>query len=437
MSLSSMRRVLHQMFHNAKSVRSSRKPKKSPRPRPLVLEYLEARLAPAVLDLTGATTEGMIGGAIFRAAPPVTSAGTGNLQPFVRIDGGAIEQVYNTGVRPVQFDEGTNTSWTHAQLLSGIPPVIASNGLAYYEFVLDINQKNSSPDNLLSLDELRVYVHSDPLAHSYDPTTLKLSTGTGLVSPSYDMDGGLDSSDATFVKLDGNKSSGSGGGTADLVLLVPATALGFVLPSNTTTYVTLYSKFGVKNANNSGFEEWSRGTDQPAEVVGSISGLKFNDLNANGVQDAGEGPIAGVTMFLDANGNGVLDSGEATSATNVSGNFTFSNLLPGTYKVREVVPAGIPANHGASRRHHAGGRAEPHGRGLRQPPAGHQHRQDRQRVVGARGWRRRPIGHLHLHCDQQHAGGDWLLRPADDRQPYRRQRHDRDGGRLHADVRGR
>src|SRR5207245_121006 len=56
--------------------------------------------------------------------------------------------------------------------------------------------------------------------------------------------------------------------------------------------------------------------------------------------DAGEGPIAGVTTFLDANNNGILDMGEATTTTDASGNFTFSNLLPGTYKPREVVPAG-------------------------------------------------------------------------------------------------
>jgi uncharacterized protein (DUF2141 family) len=75
--------------------------------------------------------------------------------------------------------------------------------------------------------------------------------------------------------------------------------------------------------------------------TGSISGLKFNDLNGNGVQNAGEPGLQGVTVFLDANGNGVLDAGEATRITDVNGNYTFAGLAAGTYLVRQVTPPGI------------------------------------------------------------------------------------------------
>jgi len=72
----------------------------------------------------------------------------------------------------------------------------------------------------------------------------------------------------------------------------------------------------------------------------SISGLKFNDDNGNGAQDAGETGLSGLLVFLDANGNNSLDSGEITVTTDNSGNYTFNNLNAGTYNVREVQRTG-------------------------------------------------------------------------------------------------
>lgn len=76
-------------------------------------------------------------------------------------------------------------------------------------------------------------------------------------------------------------------------------------------------------------------------VTGSISGLKFNDLNGNGIRDAGEPGLQGVTVFLDANGNGVLDAGEERRITDVNGNYSFAGLASGTYRVRQDLPAGV------------------------------------------------------------------------------------------------
>ncbi|MCC3479652.1 MAG: hypothetical protein JGK39_16575 [Microcoleus sp. PH2017_12_PCY_D_A] len=76
-------------------------------------------------------------------------------------------------------------------------------------------------------------------------------------------------------------------------------------------------------------------------VLGSITGIKFNDVDGNGTQTAGELGVAGVTVFLDSNNDGILGAGE-TSATTTSplGSFNFPNLPAGTYNVREIVPAG-------------------------------------------------------------------------------------------------
>src|SRR5215472_6274537 len=74
------------------------------------------------------------------------------------------------------------------------------------------------------------------------------------------------------------------------------------------------------------------------------SGEKFNDLNANGVKDAGEPGLSGWTIlaFADSNGNGVVDPGEtvaASTTTNGSGNYSLT-LKPGQYVVEEVSQAG-------------------------------------------------------------------------------------------------
>jgi large repetitive protein len=77
-------------------------------------------------------------------------------------------------------------------------------------------------------------------------------------------------------------------------------------------------------------------------IYGSIGDRVWNDLNGDGVQDAGENGIAGVDVFADLNNNGVWDSGEPKSTTNASGNYLLSGLTAGTYVVR-VDPVDIAA----------------------------------------------------------------------------------------------
>jgi len=72
----------------------------------------------------------------------------------------------------------------------------------------------------------------------------------------------------------------------------------------------------------------------------TITGCKFEDFNLNGYRDGNEPAIAGVTIAIDRTRNGVLDADDFTSITNESGIFSFTNLPPGTYSVREVLPSG-------------------------------------------------------------------------------------------------
>jgi Ca2+-binding RTX toxin-like protein len=68
----------------------------------------------------------------------------------------------------------------------------------------------------------------------------------------------------------------------------------------------------------------------------SISGSKFNDLNNNGVLDAQEPLLPNWQIFLDANSDDSLNGGEVNTTTDSLGGYSFTNLGPGTYRVREV-----------------------------------------------------------------------------------------------------
>ena len=73
--------------------------------------------------------------------------------------------------------------------------------------------------------------------------------------------------------------------------------------------------------------------------LSSISGHVFNDTNGNGVDDGGGG-LANWKVYLDKNNNGSFDSGEKFRLTDANGDYTFDQLTPGTYYVRQTVPTG-------------------------------------------------------------------------------------------------
>jgi len=68
---------------------------------------------------------------------------------------------------------------------------------------------------------------------------------------------------------------------------------------------------------------------------GSISGMKFNDLDGDGVQDAGETGIANWEIVLTSG-----DGTETVLTTDINGNYKITNVMPGTYVVSENVQIG-------------------------------------------------------------------------------------------------
>jgi hypothetical protein len=136
-------------------------------------------------------------------------------------------------------------------------------------------------------------------------------------------------------------------------LVAPITASSFTLPaarSVTVTYnttVTSQTNQLITPATAQGTVTSSFSTVQTSPVTSTsiesltLGNLIFNDVNLNGVFDAGDSGINGVTLtlFADNNNNGTFDSGTdtqvGTSTTTAGGGFySFSGLAPGNYIVR-------------------------------------------------------------------------------------------------------
>ncbi len=68
----------------------------------------------------------------------------------------------------------------------------------------------------------------------------------------------------------------------------------------------------------------------------TVSGEVFNDINGNGVLDPGDPGLQGWTVDLYDSAGDLL----ATTTTDVNGNYSFSDLGPGTYTVEEEIMPG-------------------------------------------------------------------------------------------------
>ena len=77
---------------------------------------------------------------------------------------------------------------------------------------------------------------------------------------------------------------------------------------------------------------------RPASTGGpTIGDFAWDDLDRDGIQEPGEPGLANVTVTLRDPGGTVL----ATTTTDAGGQYGFTNVAPGSYRLRFTVPAGL------------------------------------------------------------------------------------------------
>jgi hypothetical protein len=124
--------------------------------------------------------------------------------------------------------------------------------------------------------------------------------------------------------------------------LAPGASDNFTVRLDTSVVGTKMGQISFNNndPNENPFNFPISGTVTAPIVGGSISGNLFNDLNANGVKNTGEGNLSSRTVYIDLDNDLVLDANEKSTTTDSNGNYKLAALAAGTYKVRQVLPAG-------------------------------------------------------------------------------------------------
>jgi large repetitive protein len=87
-------------------------------------------------------------------------------------------------------------------------------------------------------------------------------------------------------------------------------------------------------------QETTTTTRPPAPLKASIGDTVWFDTLGNGVQDVSDTPVAGATVQLRDSNGALL----ATTTTDAAGKYLFSDLAPGTYSVKVILPSGLSSS---------------------------------------------------------------------------------------------
>ncbi|MCA9247159.1 MAG: M36 family metallopeptidase, partial [Planctomycetales bacterium] len=87
---------------------------------------------------------------------------------------------------------------------------------------------------------------------------------------------------------------------------------------------------------------WSAESLQATAINGEIHGIKWNDVDADGLFEPGDGEttLPNWEIYLDLNLNGQLDPEEPSQMTDAQGAYAFVGLDAGSYSVAEVMQTG-------------------------------------------------------------------------------------------------
>jgi hypothetical protein len=194
-----------------------------------------------ILDLTLADSFGTIDDIVFET-PQAEAPDAGNFYAFEQIQRNGVEQGYNTdGAK--QFDTKTSANFNHSILLAQVPIVIGDgtngtvDGVAYRQFLLDINEPNGGTKSFLSLDKLQIWQEELGSLTGFTPGAGFSGTHTNHLV--YDLDGGGDH----WIGLNDLPQS-HGNGQTDLAVLIPDSRF---VNDGVDRFIYLYSELGVQS----------------------------------------------------------------------------------------------------------------------------------------------------------------------------------------------
>ena len=271
------------------------------------------------IDLTtsGATVTDLQG---VKWAEGASGGGTGVFHPFLRVQADGVEKGFNTDYRPVPLDDKVG-SWTHSVTLASLGTVTIGEGdsaVQYHSFHLDANEMSGDPDQLLLLEDLRLY--SSPDSAIADTSAL-FSDATLL----YEMPWAQD------VRISTSLHPGSG--TADMTVLIPVSFFDAAGPGSR---IYLYASFGdTEEAGlgaSAGFEEWAAlgSGDAPPAVTAplAIDGEEGGALTFGvSASDPDGDPIGSLTSNLTSLPVG-NDASFTVNDDNSEGTFLW-HMMPG------------------------------------------------------------------------------------------------------------
>ena len=158
-----------------------------------------------------------------------------------------------------------------------------------------------------------------------------------LVFADINGNGTLDASEPRqFTGADGTYSLAATPGTYNIIAQAPAGQ-----SPTTPTSVEVTVGFGSNVATSFGF----------FQVQADVTGTVYSDANGNGTRDAGEVGFEGIYVYLDLDGDNRPDLGEPATHSEADGTYSLEFPGPGTYTIRDVVPAGFEQTFPASGEH--------------------------------------------------------------------------------------
>ncbi len=265
---------------------------------------------------TGITASGNL---VFTYGNGTSSGGNpGNNRDSIAIDNVVINTTTTTTVTTTTADGG---------------PV--SDGFSGYDWATTYNPFGTNPP---------AKVIADTDSSVFDPLSVNINQATVTLTNPQSGDkllvNGVDEASGTFTSGDFNGISWTRTNGTQVVFSGVKTqaiyanlieAVQFSSPG-TTNYTNREVTVFVQDVNNeiSNTAKTIITIEQPA----SVSGFVYVDADNDGIKDAGEVGLGGVTVTLT--GTNDLGSVNLTTTTNGTGAYSFGNLRPGTYTVTET-----------------------------------------------------------------------------------------------------